>query len=396
MPDLSRFNIPPVPENLPGKLIYRVVSGSHAYGTSTPESDLDLRGVFLPDQEYVFGFLHHVEQVERKKTKVKDEEETLFEFRKFMHLASQANPNILELLFVPDDCVVEIDAEGKILRRHRHLFLSKKVLYTFTGYAHSQLHRIRTHRKWLFNPPKKKPEREDFGLPSETLVSREQRGAFYVLLAHLLRDNPETEDLFHAVEDVIEAEEFPGWEGIVQKRGIPDAAMPYAQLLTGASDNFIAALQREQAYHRAVDEWSKYQDWKKKRNPARAELERKFGLDTKHASHLVRLMWMGEEILRTGTLTVRRPDAERLLAIRNGTWIDGTPVCPDTFDVIEQWAKDQETKMREVYDSKTCELPKKPRMNEINDLCISILRNHFGLPLSEAQLEWFVTERGYK
>lgn len=362
--------------------MYRVVSGSHAYGTATPESDVDVRGVFLPYQEYILGFLHHVEQVEA-------DEETQFEFRKFMYLASQANPNILELLFVPEDCLIETSRTGRMLRAYRHLFLSKKVLFTFTGYAHSQLHRIRTHRKWLFNPPTHQPERADFGLPSETLISREQRGAFYVLLAHLLRDNPEMEALFEAVKEVIEAEEFPGWEGIVQKRGIPDEAMPYAQLLTGASDNFIAALQREQAYHRAVDEWSKYNDWKKKRNPARAELERKFGLDTKHASHLVRLMWMGEEILRTGTLTVLRPDADKLLAIRNGTWIDGTPVCPDTFNVIEQWAQDQEVKMREVYDSKTCELPKKPRMNEINDLCLAVIRNHLGLPREERHERWF-------
>lgn len=380
--DLSKDKIPALPP-IPGKLIYRVISGSHAYGTSTPESDVDVRGVFLPEPEYVFGFLHHVEQVERKKTKVSEDEETLFEFRKFMFLATQANPNILELLFVPDDCIIEMSPVMERIRDSRNMFLSKKVLFTFTGYAHSQLHRIRTHRKWLFNPPQRKPERDDFGLPPETLVSREQRGAFYVLLAHLLRDNPETEALFHAVEDVIDAEDFPGWEGIVQRRGIPDAAMPYAKILTGATDNFIAALQREQAYHRAVDEWSKYNDWKAKRNPVRAELERKFGLDTKHASHLVRLMWMGEEILKTGTLTVRRPDAEKLLAIRNGTWIDGTPVCPDTFGVIEKWAEEQEAWMRRVYDSPDCKLPHKPRFNQINEICKNVMCSHFGVKLED-------------
>lgn len=54
------------------------------------------------------------------------------------------------------------------------------------------------------------------------------------------------------------------------------------------------------------------------RNPARAELERRFGYDTKHAMHLIRLLRMGLEVLRTGELLVRRPDAEELLAIRDG------------------------------------------------------------------------------
>jgi len=362
----------PVPPMLsvPGNYIYRVVSGSHAYGTATPESDLDIRGIFVPDADHVIG-LRHVEQVEGKLSN--GNEETAFELRKFMNLAMGANPNILELLFAPEDLVLYRTKQSILLRENRDLFLSRKAMFTYTGYAHSQLHRIRVHRRWLMDPPKKKPERSDFGLPGEMLVSREQRGAFYVLLAHLLRDNPETRILFDKVKETVSEEEFPGWEGIVQSCGIPDKAMPYAQLLTGASDNFIAALQREQAYHRAVDEWSKYQEWKTKRNPQRAELESKFGLDTKHASHLVRLMRMGSDLMATGKLIVRRPDAKELLDIRNGTWIDGTPIRPDTFEVIEKWAEDEEARIRKIYDSPDCPLPKKPPADKINDLCKELM-----------------------
>ncbi|AEZ66297.1 hypothetical protein phiTE_131 [Pectobacterium phage phiTE] len=38
----------------------------------------------------------------------------------------------------------------------------------------------------------------------------------------------------------------------------------------------------------------------KNRNAARHELEEKFGYDTKHAMHLVRLLRMSQEILETG------------------------------------------------------------------------------------------------
>src|ERR1039458_5020213 len=41
---------------------------------------------------------------------------------------------------------------------------------------------------------------------------------------------------------------------------------------------------------RVVHQVDQYNGWKAQRNPKRAELEAKFGYDTKHAMHLVRLM----------------------------------------------------------------------------------------------------------
>ena len=46
--------------------------------------------------------------------------------------------------------------------------------------------------------------------------------------------------------------------------------------------------------------------------------ERAHGYDTKHAMHLIRLMRMGFEVLKTGELHVRRDDAAQLSAIRDG------------------------------------------------------------------------------
>jgi hypothetical protein len=74
----------------------------------------------------------------------------------------------------------------------------------------------------------------------------------------------------------------------------------------------------ERAYRAAAKHWSNYQAWLRDRNPARAELEARYGYDTKHAMHLLRLLRVGEEILREGVVRVLRPDAEWLLAVRNG------------------------------------------------------------------------------
>lgn len=74
----------------------------------------------------------------------------------------------------------------------------------------------------------------------------------------------------------------------------------------------------EKKYRAAMKHWDSYQTWKTHRNPARAELERQHGYDTKHAMHLIRLMRMGLEVLETGDLRVRRDDADELSAIRDG------------------------------------------------------------------------------
>ncbi len=74
----------------------------------------------------------------------------------------------------------------------------------------------------------------------------------------------------------------------------------------------------ERAYRAAQRHWDNYQKWKRDRNPARAELETKFGYDTKHAMHLLRLLRMGKEILAQGKVHVLRPDAKWLLEVRDG------------------------------------------------------------------------------
>lgn len=38
--------------------ILEIRVGSHLFGTDTPDSDLDLFGIFMPSEELVYGFQH--------------------------------------------------------------------------------------------------------------------------------------------------------------------------------------------------------------------------------------------------------------------------------------------------------------------------------------------------
>ncbi len=131
----------------------------------------------------------------------------------------------------------------------------------------------------------------------------------------------------------------------------------------GLNDNFIDIMQKERMYTNAKREWDQYQNWKKTRNPARASLEEKFGYDTKHAYHLVRLMRMCREILTTGKVIVKRPDREELLAIRNGAW---------SYDKLLEFAALEEASINELYNTTTL-LPKFPDKSKLDKLCIELV-----------------------
>jgi hypothetical protein len=91
-------------------------------------------------------------------------DEELQELRKFCKLAAGCNPNIIEYLYVTQGVLLEARPWVQ-LRNNRHLFLSKRARFTFSGYAVAQLKRIQTHRGYLLNPPDHKPTRAEFGLP---------------------------------------------------------------------------------------------------------------------------------------------------------------------------------------------------------------------------------------
>ena len=89
--------------------ILEIRVGSHLFGTDTEDSDLDLYGIFMPFDEIVFGSYQCTEV--KSDVLSKDEtgrntkdavDKTITEYRKYIKLALQNNPNILHTLFVDD------------------------------------------------------------------------------------------------------------------------------------------------------------------------------------------------------------------------------------------------------------------------------------------------------
>jgi predicted nucleotidyltransferase len=336
--------------------IFLTIAGSRAYGTNIATSDYDYRGVcIVPDKSLYFGTgLNKFSQMD----KGFDDDKVIYDIRKFIALAIENNPNIIELLFTNEQhYIISTKWFNKIIK-HRDKFLSKNIKYRFSGYSFAQLKRIKRHRGYLMNPPKEKPERSAFGLPDRKLISSDNMGAFQWLIATLLKG---TADYLNISEELRIELKNVNYIGAVQ-RGIPDNCLNKIQELTGASDEWIEAMTREKAYINAMNEWNAYQTWKNNRNKDRAEMERKFGYDCKFAMHLVRLMRMGMEILETGKVNVFRPDREELKAIRNGAW---------SYDRLVEYADKYEKRLEELY--ATTKLPKQPNRKFLDTLCVNII-----------------------
>lgn len=332
--------------------------GSHAYGTSTPASDEDFKGVAIPPKEYFLGS----KRFEQAELKAPDPDAVIYDIRKFFALAGDCNPNIIEVLHTsPEDHFI-VDPIGEIILDHKYDFLSKKVKHTFNGYAVSQLQRIKLHRRWLLNPPTKNPTRKDLSLPEQTLIPQDQLTAasaeiqkeldrfqfdFMEGLEESAKINIRTVMSDMLGELKITAEEH--WMAAARKIGL--------------ADNFIEIMQKERQYTNLKKEWSQYQNWRETRNEKRAELEAKYGYDTKHAYHLVRLIRMCREILTTGKVIVKRPDREELLSIRNGAW---------TYDQLIEFAETEEKELNALYNS-TNILPKTANKENLEKLLIKLV-----------------------
>lgn len=112
------------------------LGGSYAYGMNKDTSDIDIRGIaFNKKEEILLG--QDFEQVVDNQT-----DTTVYSFNKIIELLTKANPNTIEILGLEPDQYLYITELGKLLIDNAEMFLSKRCIHTFGGYASSQLRRL--------------------------------------------------------------------------------------------------------------------------------------------------------------------------------------------------------------------------------------------------------------
>lgn len=357
-----------------------VVAGSRAFGTHRADSDVDIKGVAIPpaawfhgcmrqfdqatDTEAIATFVGDLQACERDAVAKSKLEGTVFDLRKFLRLASEANPNILEVLFCRDEEVRLITKLGRRLRDARGIFLSARARHTFAGYATAQLRRIETHRHWLLHPPEREPSRSDFDLPERTVAPTEQLAA----ASAAIRSKVESWDV--DLSALAEPERLDLQARIANLIGemqiTHDDRWKASGRAIGIEENFLLLLDRERRYKSARAHWEQYRQWKDHRNAARAGAEARFGYDVKHGAHLYRLLKMCGEILLTGEVHVWRGDrdAHTIQAILRGEW---------PYDRLLGWAKDADAELSDLYSSRRFVVPVAPDPLLVDALCCELV-----------------------
>lgn len=142
---------------------YEVIMGSIAYGVAENHSDMDVYGFTIPPKELVFPHLrgdipgfddfdvkfsqyqqHHIHDASALSGKGREYDLTIYSITKYCKLLMQNNPNIIDSLFVPDNCVLHMTPVAELIREQRQMFLHKGCWATFKGYAYAQMHKMRT------------------------------------------------------------------------------------------------------------------------------------------------------------------------------------------------------------------------------------------------------------
>lgn len=322
-----------------GMIFYEVVAGSVAYGLNTASSDEDLRGYYHVPQEYRNGLSNIADQTNDAKHDI-----TYYNLKRAFELLMTANPNQIELLWIPNDCIkiynkpIMDDLIG-----NRELFISKASYVSHWAYARSQIGKSRGQNKWVNNPkPKDAPTKEDFcwfvdvdkvgrmneyvdggstkwqnrGYPTSIMPCRPipLNKASKDLSKYNCAKMEHMENVFRLYRNSKAKGVFRGPNEQLVCESIPkdDEWINFAGLL----------IYNEQAWKKAQSDWSEYWKWMKNRNEARWIDQEKGNLDydAKNLSHCMRLMLSSKHILTEGYPLVRfEGDQKKLLMdIKNG------------------------------------------------------------------------------
>lgn len=321
-------------------IVYECVSGSRAYGLDTPESDWDIRGVFVLPKEQFYG-LDYVPQVSNESNDI-----VYFELGRFVELLSVNNPNILELLATPEECV-----------RIKHPLmdhfppervLSKLCKDSFGKFAFSQIKKASGLNKKIMNPM----DKERKSVLEFCFVSHEHGSMPLPQWLDLRQWNqqdcglvkiPNMKNVFGLYHGT-----GNGYQGIVES---PSSNEVLLSSIPKGEQQLGILYFKQDGYSSYCREHREYWSWVKKRNETRYQstLDHGKNYDAKNMMHTFRLLEMAIEIGRSGELNVKRVDRDFLLDIKAGKF---------EYDELMKMADEKKEEMEEAFEYSS--LPERP------------------------------------
>lgn len=309
-------------EHLKDRICILGLGGSYAYGMQTDSSDIDIRGVALNSKEEILTN-KNFEQFVNEET-----DTTIYSVNKIVSLLSNCNPNTIEIFGLKPEHYLYISPVGQMLLNNKILFLSKKCIGTFGGYANSQLRRLESKAAREIG----QAQREEYILNSIKFAEEEFRSRYPDGKWELYIDDSDKEDYDTEIFINVELNHWP----------LRDFKNLWNE------------------YHSIVSGYDKIG----KRNQ-HAMVHEKIG---KHMAHLIRLYCMCFDILEKGEIiTYREDEHDLLMSIRNGEWLDeNKQPIPKFYKLVDSLEK------RLQSDAENTKLPSKPDYDAINKMLMNI------------------------
>lgn len=347
-----------------GILIYKVIRGSHAYGTNLPSSDIDYSGIYIQSLDDIIG-LKYREQVNDSKNDI-----VYYEIRRFLELLASNNPTVLELLNISEDCIVYKHPVMDMILENKEKFITKNCRNSFGGYARQQISKAQGLNKKM-NWEQSQVTRKgplDFcyviegqkTIPLIDFLKQNEIDQKYCGLSKI----PHARDMYALFFDS-NLESSIGFRGIV----VENSNKIRLSNIPKDMQHTCVFYYNEDGYSMHCRKFKEYEEWLKNRNTQRyIEIENhQQSIDGKNMMHTRRLLDMAKEIALGQGINVRRPNAEFLISIRQGK--------VNLEDLI-QHAEDEIKEIDKLYAESN--LPDDVDKNFVNDLLIE-MRKHFYL-----------------
>lgn len=295
------------------------LGGSHAYGTNIEGSDVDVRGIFVPSEKDIILGIHNEQYINTETDTV------IYELDKAIHLLAECNPNTIEILGCKPEQYLYVNKYGNMILDNKEIFLSKKAIPRFLGYANQQLYRLKQK--------------------SLSAISVEEYNDHIAKVIIGMKEHL-TRAFGFDVSECINAYEKNG-------------QLMFDLNFTEIEDEKLIGLVDE--IKNTVNNYKK----KSNRNNKAIQHEKL----NKHAMHLIRLYMMGIDLLEKKEIITYRSgaDHELLMDIRNKKYFNENDMPNDAFfDILNEYEK------RFEYAKKNTELPDEPNYKEINELVYDI------------------------
>ncbi|RDU22890.1 nucleotidyltransferase domain-containing protein [Anaerosacchariphilus polymeriproducens] len=309
-------------KHLDSKIILLGVAGSYSYGTNIETSDIDLRGIALNSKSDLIG-MSSFEQYEDTKT-----DTTIYSFHKIIKLLQNCNPNTIELLGLNPEHYLYRNKIGEELLENKKMFLSKKAVYSFGGYASQQLRRLQNALAKDSYPQKEKEQHILNSVNNAIYDFKRRYNSFDNGSIHLyIEESTQNPEIYMDINLM----HYP----------LRDYKNIWAEM-----NNIVKSYEKLG-----------------KRNKKKDDIHL-----NKHAMHLIRLYMMAIDILeKEEIVTYRKKEQELLLRIRNGEFQNSSGnFRDDFFELLRDYEK------RLEYAKQNTNLPDEPDYKRIEEFAMSV------------------------